>query len=290
MPKSKKTKRQKRKKTISEKLSKAESVLDTGKFDDDDYVELYHRYIPKRESTSWLLDPLKYSSTNLKTDEQLEQLIYQRGYAKQTILAIALSQLDKQRLKETEQRLKETKDSLAISQMEYRHLEEGIPPGLSDSERVIFLRKRVDETCELMDAGLSDVDAKCAPRWVEWNMLNFNWYQDHQLKEIEQAIQVDVKTIRAAVDKPKGRKKSGKSTWAKNFLYCPDECLFIMKWWLRTYLPAKSKGSVLSLAAGTIIRMSCYKYDLSDAEQQKIINAVEEVCDYKTMSLFQRID
>ena len=55
--------------------------------------------------------------------------------------------------------------------------------------------------------------------WWAWD-TDFNWYENHTLKEIEQAIQVDVKTIREAVPKPKGRTRSGKAI--NTLLYSPD--------------------------------------------------------------------
>ena len=130
----------KRKITIDDKLAKADSFLDTSKFNEDDYVELYHRYIPQNKSTSWLLDTLKDSSTSLETHEQIEKLFYQQEHARQTILAIALSQLDKQRLKETEQRLKETTNKNKRYITAIHHLQEDILDAEMPLEIVLIRR------------------------------------------------------------------------------------------------------------------------------------------------------
>jgi hypothetical protein len=51
--------------TLSDKLSEVDSFLDTGKFNEDDYVKLYRRYIPTSKRTSWLLDTIENSSPNM---------------------------------------------------------------------------------------------------------------------------------------------------------------------------------------------------------------------------------
>jgi hypothetical protein len=126
----------KRKKTLSEKLSEVDSFLNIEIFSADDFDQMVHRYIPQfrdlesikeltegNDNALKILDAQKYRSflkkirvfTNIEGHPLYDKEESERKGIKHHILAIALSQFNKQRLKETE-------NDLASSQREVRDL------------------------------------------------------------------------------------------------------------------------------------------------------------------------
>ena len=185
----------KRKKDLSDKLSEADSFLDTGKFNEDDYVKLYRRYIPTSERTSWLLDTIENSSPNM---------FWQTDRAKQTILAIALSKHNEHRAEEAEKILSLVKEisPSSVEKANYKVFQELYTAELKDIKGEPFISDK----------------KRSQKLWWAWD-TDFNWYAPHTVKDFEQALQVNDETIRKAVPKPKGRTTSG---MAKNtFLYTP---------------------------------------------------------------------
>jgi hypothetical protein len=282
----------KRKKTLSEKLSEVDSFLNIEIFSADDFDQMVHRYIPQfrdlesikeltegNDNALKILDAQKYRSflkkirvfTNIEGHPLYDKEESERKGIKHHILAIALSQFNKQRLKETE-------NDLASSQREVRDLTEIIPP--SSVEKLNY-----KELQELYTAELKDKDGKpfisdkkrSQKLWWAWDR-EFNWYEDHTVKEISGAIQVDVKTIRQAGPEPKGRARSGKAI--NTLLYSPDECLEILKWWLDDYLPKKTKEREFTkLFGGTILNnLKFGNHNLSEMEMDKVRKVVLDIC------------
>lgn len=158
----------KRKKDLSDKLSEADSFLDTGNFSDRDIDEMALRYHPNFTTIKSIKDLkvssipyAKYFSILLKKIRDPSLNKSERKFFIQRILAIALSQNNKRRLKETEIRL-------AMSRWEVRNLTamvaEEIPLGVSNRERVEFHLKKMAELSKHVVALDVDAEEKGAPR------------------------------------------------------------------------------------------------------------------------------
>jgi hypothetical protein len=287
----------KRKKTLSEKLSEVDSFLNIEIFSADDFDQMVHRYIPQfrdlesikeltegNDNALKILHANKYRShlkkirgyTHIEGDDRYAKLSESAQESeckdiKHHILAIALSQFNRQRLKETE-------NDLASSRREVRDLKEIIPPSSIEEAEYKDLQK-------LYKSGLKNKDGtpfisnkkRSQKRWWAWDR-EFNWYEDHTVKEISGALQVNVKTIRQAGPEPKSRTRVGKAV--NTLLYSPDDCLEILKWWLGHYLPRKTKDKEHIKHTGEMIlnNLKFGNHNLSEVEMNKVRKVVLDIC------------
>ena len=259
---------------LIDKLSAVDSFMDIGNFSDKDYFELlrcYHPAFAKTEFPKDNDDPIKCPVTYAKRYQQLINAIVddssnspvEQTFAKQIIRAIALSQHNAQRANRAEDLLERIKE---------------FAPGKKAMHMVLF--KEYDELVDRLEKGeknLSDeISSTNKNRWLNWDR-NFNWYASHTLQELANAIQVDKKTIRTSISKPKSRTTTVKA--ANTFYYSSDECLKVLKWLLGVYLPKRNRGDFeFSIHTGKIILLSLDNHELLDTDKEKVRNAILESC------------
>ncbi len=250
------------------KLSNVYSFTDTKNFRDDEYFHMLRLFHPAFKNVKYSNDidkcPMPYVGRYRHLIDSIMDVssnrLGEQEIAKQTILAIALSQRNAQRVNYAEAFLAKV---------------EKLAPGA-------VAKVRNEETKELIASIRKDrryvprkSNRRNQKRWWIFDE-NFNWYAEHTVKEIEAAIQVDGRTIREAFPKPKGRTNVGK---AKNvFNYSPNECLKGLTWWLGKYLPKKSGDIDFSIQTGKIILLKLDDYGLTNAEKEKVRNVVLKTC------------
>jgi hypothetical protein len=302
------TKRKKRKKTLSEKLSKADSFLDTGKFNGKDYDDMFElcekllsddlrkaKFLkgillcdPSKLKRGWVEPRSKsrwekeYEAEWVEPDgkspyDRIDEEIHKsnpKDYAKQITLAFALSILSKDYAKKAEKaeefiKLIKKLAPTAWLKVSYEINIRRFDPQPPKKELSIT-RKGLKKLKELQQKR------KCE----DWDR-DFNWYAPHTAKEIATAVKVHPDTIRKHFQKPKGRTTSVKA--ANTFQYSANEMIKVMEWWLWDYLLGKCNWFQIHLFVLEILETEWFKH-LSKTEEEKIRKVLEEPVRPKTGS------